>query len=158
MAEKVSIYKHSLNNVAKNKKAEMALLLASPLNPNPKKDIEKALNDYVASDDYCDFVEEWLDNPWLRLVIKGIENLSYSFNKRTNIASWMNEWRTESGLIRMGIFYANPSVSNPQILLDNRIIDFVGGNAYNAFVASGENNPWVKIALVGINNAFSSSF
>ena len=158
MVEKVTVYKHSLDNVAKNKKAEMALLLANPLNPNPKKDIENALSAYVENDDYCDFVEEWLDNPWLKLVIKGIENLNYSLNKKTNIAFWKSEWKTKSGLIRMGIFYANPSVTNPQVLLDNRIIDFVGGNAYNAFVASGENNPWVKIALVGINNAFSSSF
>ena len=150
----VTVYKHSLDNVKKNKKAEMALLLASPLNPNPRKDIEKELNAYVKNSDYCDFVEEWLDNPWLRLVIIGIENLNYSFNKKTNIASWKNEWRTESGLIRMGIFYANPSVPNPQSLLDEKVINFVGRNAYNAFVASGANNPWVKIALVGINNAF----
>ena len=44
---------------------------------NPKAIMDKAVSNYVARELYNQFVEIHLDNPWIRVVIKGINDVQY---------------------------------------------------------------------------------
>ncbi len=44
---------------------------------NPKSVMDKSVKHYVGQESYNQFVEINLDNPWVRVVIKGINELKY---------------------------------------------------------------------------------
>ena len=50
---------------------------------NPKAVMDKAVSEYVTHNVYNQFVEIHLDNPWIRIVVKGINEVHYEpFNNQ----------------------------------------------------------------------------
>lgn len=43
--------------------------------PNPKNYMDAAVSEYVQHDPYNEFIEIFLDNPWIRVLIFGINEL-----------------------------------------------------------------------------------
>ena len=56
--------------------------------PNPKEYMDNVVIDYVQNHLYNEFIEEHLDNPYVRVIITGIDELSYySYDKRKGLYS-----------------------------------------------------------------------
>lgn len=95
------------------------------------------------------YEEEWLDDPWIRVLIRGTEHLPFQFNHiAQNIASFVQELEQHA---QIAIFFANPALINPKPALDNAVDIFVNGRAYNAFVDTNR-YPYVRIVIIGLNN------
>ena len=79
--EKIEFYEQDLYSKNEQDKLEivgkMAILKGGIGSVNPKAVMDEAVEKYVGYNNYCQFVEIHLDNPWVRVVIKGINALKY---------------------------------------------------------------------------------
>lgn len=71
--ENVKIFEKNLTT----EECKMAILVGGLLSPNPKSIMDKAVKQYVGNQPYVEFVDINLDNPWVRVVIKGINKIEY---------------------------------------------------------------------------------
>lgn len=99
------------------------------------------------------YEEEWLDDPWIKILIRGMERLRFTFDKIAKqsvkgIASYIQKINEDA---QIAIFFANPAIVNPKPILDNAVDIFVNGRAYNAFVDTTK-YPYVRIVILGLNN------
>lgn len=95
------------------------------------------------------YEEEWLDDPWIRVLIRGAEHLQFQFNHiAQNIASFVQDLTPHA---QIAILFANPAFVNPKPALDNAVDVFVNGRAYNAFVDVTK-YPYVRIVIIGLNS------
>ena len=142
-------FHHIFNNVNGGGLAELKIFIADPLNRDPNAQIEEAVQQFVHGRLYNDYIEEWLDDPWLRLVICGIGFLVYNYNQQNGVASF-HEALPGNGHIY--VLFAHPKIKNPKLVLDNVVDGITNGLSYNAFVEHTRNNPYVRIVILGINN------
>ena len=99
------------------------------------------------------YEEEWLDDPWIRILINGAERLQFNFNHVgdlavNGIASYIQDLNERA---QIAIFFANPAFVNPKPALDNAVDIFVANRSYNAFVDITR-YPYVRIVIIGLNN------
>jgi len=134
--------------------ARFAIFSETPRNPKPQYNVQLAVNQYVGNHEYYDFVEEWLDNPWIRMIFWGLENIDYvpyqgGIQRRDFELIEGDGMFTGANLI---ILKADEGIENPKPMIESALIDAVNGASYNAFILSSLNYPWIKIAITGINN------
>lgn len=61
---------------------KIAILTADPTVKSPKKLMDAAVKAYVGSEAYNEFIEIFLDNPWVRVIVKDINKLKFvAFDK-----------------------------------------------------------------------------
>jgi hypothetical protein len=73
----IEIFKQELKNPNSTSVGEVAILRGGLNMPNPKAFMDDAVAKYVKHKSYNEFVEVHLDNPWVRVVITGINELVY---------------------------------------------------------------------------------
>lgn len=74
---KIEIFEQELkknNNITVGK---VAILRGGLNTDNPTSIMNEAVFNYVGNKGYNDFIEVFLDNPWVRVVISGINELDY---------------------------------------------------------------------------------
>lgn len=143
----MKIFRHIFLNTNGNP-AEMGILIENPRNRKPQPNVDAAVMTFVGGREYSDYVEEWLDDPWLRLVICGIGSLNYDFDNRINGIATFDENLPNEGHIC--ILFAHPNIKNPKIILDDAVMRLTNGCSYNAFVSM--HYPYVRIVIWGLNN------
>lgn len=139
---------------------DFAIFSESPYVQNPAPSISNAIQGLISQPQiedtvYYEFVEEWLDDPWLRLIIRGIGALHYvPVPLHNNVMHFREEWANPvTGMhSELHILYVPPQTPNPKQVLDDAIIDVVQGSSYNGFVDSSLRNPYVRVVIVGLNN------
>ena len=72
MFDDVEIYEIDLKPTGK-----MAVLRGGFSSPNPKAYMDNVVSNYVQNHLFNEFIEEHLDTPWVRVIITGINDLSY---------------------------------------------------------------------------------
>jgi len=85
--EKIEIFEQPLFNMDEkdfsNEIGRIAIIRGGVGASNPKAILDKVVSEYVDHEAYNQFVEIHLDNPWIRVVIKGMDKLQYEpFNKQ----------------------------------------------------------------------------
>lgn len=71
----VNVYEHELENGAK-----IAILFGGLYKPNPKEYMDNAVFSYVGDRMFNEYIEETMDNPWLRVIIFNLNNLPHLIN------------------------------------------------------------------------------
>lgn len=56
---------------------KIAILRGGLNTENPSAIMDEAVSRYVDTKEYNEFVEIFLDNPWVRVIVKGINELEY---------------------------------------------------------------------------------
>ena len=75
--ENIEIFEQELQNQNGSIAGKIAILKGGFDAVNPKAVMDKVVKDYVGNTAYCQFLEIHLDNPWVRVVIKGINDIQY---------------------------------------------------------------------------------
>lgn len=75
--EETQIFEQDLINKEGIVVGKLAIILGGIGNGNPKAVVDEAVAQYVGAESYCQFTDIHLDNPWVRVVIKGIGDISY---------------------------------------------------------------------------------
>lgn len=60
-----------------NNKGKLAILRADPSVDKPKSLMDDAVSVYVNNHPYNEFIEIFLDNPWVRVIVGGINELDF---------------------------------------------------------------------------------
>lgn len=139
---------------------DFAIFSESPYVQNPAPSINRAIQGLIRQPNiydtvYYEFVEEWLDDPWLRLIIRGINTLHYNpLPKNNAVGHYVEQWNNPvTGMpSALHILYVPPLIPNPKQVLDDAVMDVVQGSSYNGFVESSLQNPYVRVVIVGLNN------
>lgn len=67
-----------INEIPVNNNIKIGILRGGFSKTNPKEYMDLAVYEYVEGCIYNEFIEEHLDNPWLRVVIKGINDMKFN--------------------------------------------------------------------------------
>ena len=147
------------NNVTANG-GSVVIFSEDPRIRDPKPNVDRAVANEVGNDPYMEFIEDWLDNPWVRVVLKNIDITDLDFhhvegfdgNVDDAVIDLHNEGDEPVG--QLHFLFVNPDIQNPSPLMETALLNVVGNNSYNAFVDSHLDNPWIKIVIFGLNNLF----
>lgn len=147
-----------LRNAAGQPIARFAIFSETPRNPKPQYNVQRSVNQYVGNHGYYDFVEEWLDNPWVRVVLFGLEYLENQFTPFYGVKKYeqtLIEDNIEGNIYaraKLIILWADSAIENPKPVIEEALINAVQGASYNAFIISSLDFPWMKIVITGIND------
>lgn len=127
---------------------------ANPRNRTPKPEVDTAIDHFVGDNEYAEFIDEWLDNPWVKIAILGIEYLNYNFVGGARHYAWHRDafQGLNGATVEVYVLYVPPNTENPKALLDDVVMQIANGRAYNAFVDSSLCNPYVRVVIFGIND------
>ncbi len=73
---KIEIFEQELKNGDKTV-GKVAILRGGLNTDNPTAIMNDAVSTYVGTKGYNEFIEVFLDNPWVRVVVSGINELDY---------------------------------------------------------------------------------
>lgn len=78
----VLIYEHPIYEKDKNtgkrvRKGHIAILVGGFDKDNPKGYMDKVVKKYAGENSYNEFIESFLDNPWVRVVTIGINEIDF---------------------------------------------------------------------------------
>jgi len=73
---KIEIFEQELKN-ADRTVGKVAILRGGLNTDNPTAIMNDAVSTYVGTKGYNEFVEVFLDNPWVRVLVSGINELDY---------------------------------------------------------------------------------
>jgi hypothetical protein len=73
----IQIYEQELLSKNKTKVGKVAVLRGGLKSDNPTALMNSAVSKYVGDKGYNEFVEIHLDNPWVRVIVGGINELEY---------------------------------------------------------------------------------
>jgi hypothetical protein len=73
----IQIYEQEVKNANKNTVGKVAILRGGLGADNPKEIMDNAVSTYVGEKPYNEFIEIFLDNPWVRIIVSGINELNY---------------------------------------------------------------------------------
>ncbi len=79
---KIQIYEQEIKS-NDNTVGKVAILRGGLGTDNPKEIMDNAVSTYVEKKPYNEFIEIFLDNPWVRVIVSGINELDYQdFNNQ----------------------------------------------------------------------------
>jgi len=132
--------------------ADFIIYSANPRNRNPKIEVDDAINRCVGENEYTEFVEEWLDNPWVRIAIIGIEYLDYKDSPDGTRRAYIkfDGWGGKN--VHVYVLYVPSSTPNPKKILDDAVVEIAANRLYNAFIDSSLCNPYLRVLIIGMND------
>ena len=147
------------NNVTANG-GSVVIFSEDPRNRNPRPDVLQAVATEVGDAPCMEFIEDWLDNPWVSVVLKNIDITDLDFhhiegfngNVDDAVIDLHNDGDETVG--QLHFLFVNPDIQNPSPLMETALLSVVRNRSYNAFVDSHLDNPWIKIVIFGLNNLF----
>lgn len=153
------VFHEHFNSPIHHEGVDVWVLCADTLAVNPALDIERYIQAHgLNTQNDSGYIEEFLDNPWVKIVIRGIQRFQYVFNDPiASIARHREYFHNPQGqnIGCIDILYANPAERYPKPLLEEAIFNVVDGNAYNAFVHASMDNPWVRIVIGKLNDVIN---
>jgi len=74
--DKIEIFEKTLTK-GEEAVGKVAVLRGGLGTDNPTAIMNSAVSEYVNTKDYNEFIEIYLDNPWVRVIVSGINELEY---------------------------------------------------------------------------------
>lgn len=135
------------------RKDRIAILRCGINVENPKAIMDDVVFKYVANEPYNEFIEIHLDNPWIRIIIQGINELYYKSFKPSifkNVEMFQQDLiKTRSSV---AIFRGGLDSEKPIAYMNDVVSEYVGQKGYNEFVEIHLDNPWVRVVFTDINS------
>lgn len=135
------------------RKDRIAILRCGIYVENPKAIMDVAVCKYVVNEPYNEFIEIHLDNPWIRVIIRGINELYYQPFKPSvfnNVEMFEHDLINTKGTVT--IFRGGLDSEKPIAYMNAVVIEYVGQRGYNEFVEIHLDNPWVRVVITEINS------
>ncbi len=143
--KKIKIFEE---NILKNDNiiGKISIIIGGLGRGNPKEFMDKVVLDYVGYRSYNEFIENTLDNPWVRIIIEGINEFDYIKNEKYEIFEYTFQKKGKISVLRGGF-----KEGSPNEFMDKIVSDYIGYKAYNEYIESTFDNPWVRVIIEDIN-------
>lgn len=122
---------------------------------NPESYLIKASEDLMDGTPYNQYVEEYLDNPWSRVLITS--NKGFSVQEKDGYVLYSQELPGRpviSEACRISILVGGLGRVNPNSYMNAMVDDFIGPIGHNTYIESNLKNPWVRVVITGINELY----
>ena len=136
---------------------KIAIIKCSDKIENPKSTLDFAVSNFVESDGYNEFVEVFKENPWVRIVVSGINELQFNnifLNENPDVDCYEFNLPTLAGFetSRFGILRGGLQENKPLEYMNNIVRKYAGETPSNHFMEIFMDNPWVRLVVFGIDN------
>lgn len=119
---------------------------------DPESYLRKA-SEYLMDGTPCSqYVEEYLDNPWTRVLITSKDG--FSVEEREGYVVYSQELPGRpvfSEACRISILVGGLGRVNPNSYMNAMVDNFIGTTGHNTYIDSSLKNPWVRVVITGIN-------
>ena len=102
---------------------------------------------------YNHYVEEYLDNPWVRVLITSKEG--FSQEDKEGFVVFKRQLPTRAGsleICEMSILVGGLGRVNPNSFMNAKVDEYIEYRGHNTFIDSNLKNPWVRVIITGIND------
>ena len=127
-------------------------------NEDPVKKLDEAIDKYVEGNDYYEFIDSNMDNPWTRVIVKDIDRFP-----KDNLPVEGREfyvYRMHSGRnVEVNLLeYANGADARPYPIMDIALMTVTGTRGYNSYIQSDLSDMWSRLVIFGINEMDETPF
>lgn len=154
----IEIFQSELRHL-QNCVCKLAVLRCKTSVSQPALFLDTAVSSYVEYESYNEFVDIDSGNPWIRVILSGVNELDYQ------------EWRPDleifkkdiqgSGSIqncRIAVMRGGTASETPLEFMNEAALEYAGDEAHNQFIETHMDNPWVRVVLTGINRLKFEAF
>lgn len=128
-------------------------------NQNPKDILDKAISTYVGDNEYFELVDDYLDNPWTRVIAKELfENFE---PEKVDLEGRKFDKYTLHEEGNIGVIYFNYIEGNderPHPIMELAKMHFSNGRGYNAYIDSELTDQWSRLMIFGVNDMPQEDF
>ena len=119
---------------------------------DPESYLRKASEFLMDGTPCSQYVEEYLDNPWTRVLITSKDG--FSVEEREGYVVYSQELPGRpvlSEACRISILVGGLGRVNPNSYMNAMVDYFIGTTGHNTYIDSSLKNPWVRVVITGIN-------
>lgn len=122
-------------------------------NENPVEVIDKAVSTYVEDNEFYEFVDDNMDNPWTRVVVKEIlEGFQVSQMQVEGRIFDVYHLHKSGNIEIVYITYVIGDDKRPHPIMDLAKMDLANRRGYNSFIDSNISDLWSRLIIFGIND------
>lgn len=132
---------------------DVIILIGGLQKEDPEAYLIEASKYLMGDTKYNEYVEEYLDNPWVRVLITSIEE--FTAEERKGYSLYYKDLPGVSGVdgpCQISILVGGFGKVNPNAFMDYMVFDYIGERGHNTFIDPSMKNPWVRVIITGINN------
>lgn len=134
----------------KDSKPSIAVFMYSG-NEDPVETLDKAVATYVGENEFYEYVDDNMDNPWTRVILKeidGFEKTDFIVEGRTFDLYKLHK---STSIEVAFLSYSKGSDLRPNPIMDFALGQFANRRGYNSFIDSDISDIWSRLVIIGIN-------
>lgn len=121
-------------------------------NENPVEVLDKAIATYVGDKDFYEFVDDNMDNPWIRVVLKEIEGFDKSEILVEGRIFDLYKLHKSQNVEVAFLSYSKGSDLRPNPIMDFALSQFSNYRGYNSFIDSDISDIWSRLIIIGLDD------
>lgn len=121
-------------------------------NTDPVKAIDSAIECYVENKEFYEFVDDNMDNPWIRVVLKDIEGFEKVHMIVEGIKFDVYKLHKSGNVEVVFISCSDNANVRPQPLINLALMQYSHYRGYNSFIDSDISDLWSRLVIIGIND------
>ena len=133
---------------------DVFILIGGLKEDNPEAYLTAASSYLMEDDDYSDYIEEYRDNPWVRVLITNLDNFTKREDEDDKYTLYYRDLpgRNVYGQrCKISILVGGVGKVNPNSYMDAMVYDYIGSEGHNTFIDASLTNPCVRVIITGIN-------
>lgn len=128
-------------------------------NKNPKIVLDEAIETYVGDNEYYEFVDDNMDNPWTRVIAKEItENFKkeeiFIEGRKFSVYNLHND----ANIVVKYMTYIEGIDERPNPVMDIAKIEIAKSQGYNSYIDSDISDLWSRLIIFGVNEITQEEF
>ena len=150
----ISVFKRKYPDIdcCLTEEKDVAILCGGLQKENPEAYLIEASEYLMDGDKHNEYVEEYLDNPWVRVLITSIDY--FKPEETVGYSSYYKALPGAPGVdgpCGVSILVGGLGRVNPNSYMDNMVFDYIGNRGHNTYIDHTMKNPWVRVIVTGIN-------
>ena len=134
------------------KDRDVFILIGGLKEDNPEAYLTAASSYLMEDDDYGDYIEEYRDNPWVRVLITNLDHfIKQDKDKYTLYYRDLPGREVYGQRCQISILVGGVGKVNPNSYMDAMVYDYIGNEGHNTFIDASLTNPCVRVIITGIN-------
>lgn len=128
-------------------------------NKNPKIVLDEAIEIYVGDNEYYEFVDDNMDNPWTRVIAKEItKNFKTEELYIEGRKFCIYNLHDKDNVVVKYLTYEEGIDERPNPVMDIAKIEIAKSQGYNSYIDSDISDLWSRLIIFGVNEIFQEEF
>lgn len=121
-------------------------------NENPVQVLDNAISTYVDENEFYEFVDDNMDNPWTRVILKEMEGFDKTELMVEGRKFDLFKLHKSSNIEVVFLSYSDDKDLRPNPIMDFALGQFANHRGYNSFIDSDISDIWSRLVIIGMND------